>query len=735
MSTDLDIVEQKPIDAAPVPAGGSGHDDHLRYRLALEAARIGTWSWEAATDQVSFDPRVRELLALGDETSRSTGELLSDIVHPHDRRHVRAALREAVAPPGDGRFESEFRVVRPDGSECWLRAVGRIHFQGEGALRAPVRILGVVVDITDHILAVLEIERARERSMLLQALTAALAKTYTPEEVAEVVVAEGIVSTGAQTGIFILRESPTSDDCLIIRDVGVLDRLGQTERRIPLSTSGPAAECIRTGNAFFLETREAVFQRFPGMTSTFERLGTHALAAVPLRIGNTVVGSMSFTFGAARSLPLEDREFFLALADEAAQAIERSRLLESERNARAEVEQLNRELRSAIADLHTVLDVVPIGIGIARDADCVDIRVNPAFAGQLGITPDMNASKSGGEGPGLPFRIMQDSREVPPDMLPMQRAAREGVTLANIEYDIVHLDGRVTRLLEFASPLRDSNGRVRGAVGAFVDITERDLLIQAEREARAEAEQASRAKSEFLAVMSHELRTPLNAIGGYADLLAMEIHGPITEQQRQDLDRLQRSQKHLLGLINELLDYARLETGSVAFAMESVPVASAVNVAESLIAPQVRAKGLTLDIQQCNPDVMVQADPEKLSQVLLNLLSNAVKFTDSGGTITVTCTELPTSAGGEPMLEIAVRDTGIGIGAEDHDAIFEPFVQIGRALNRPAEGTGLGLAISRDLARGMGGDVTTRSSLGAGAEFLLTLPRARSGQQTATADR
>src|SRR5690606_6149615 len=112
-------------------------------------------------------------------------------------------------------------------------------------------------------------------------------------------------------------------------------------------------------------------------------------------------------------------------------------------------------------------------------------------------------------------------------------------------------------------------------------------------------EQASRAKSEFLAVMSHELRTPLNAIGGYADLLAMEIHGPITEQQRQDLDRLQRSQRHLLGLINELLDYARLETGSVVYELEPVSVASAMNVAESFIVPQVRSKGLTLDIQPC----------------------------------------------------------------------------------------------------------------------------------------
>jgi PAS domain S-box-containing protein len=251
------------------------------------------------------------------------------------------------------------------------------------------------------------------------------------------------------------------------------------------------------------------------------------------------------------------------------------------------------------------------------------------------------------------------------------------------------------------------------------------LYHEAER-ARAEAEAANRAKSEFLAVMSHELRTPLNAIGGYAELLEMGLRGPVTPQQREDLARIQRSQQHLLGLINEVLNYARLETGSVRYDMADVPVAGVVAAVESLVQPQVRLKGLALEPTVCAPTLVVRGDAEKLRQILLNLLSNAVKFTDPGGRIRVEC-DAPdaASAPGAPgaMVRIAVHDTGIGIAADQLEAIFEPFVQVGRALNSPGEGTGLGLAISRDLARGMGGDLTACSTPGVGSTFTLALPR------------
>ena len=281
-------------------------------------------------------------------------------------------------------------------------------------------------------------------------------------------------------------------------------------------------------------------------------------------------------------------------------------------------------------------------------------------------------------------------------------------------------------------PVRDAEGRVVAILNFAVDVTDQvrarrqveRLLAESEHAradaeaARAEAEAANRAKSEFLAVMSHELRTPLNAIGGYAELLEMGIRGPVTAQQQDDLRRIQTSQRHLLGLINEVLNYAKLETGTVHYDVADVPVRDAVAGAELLVAPQARSKGLTLAVTDCPAGLEARADAEKLRQIVVNLLSNAVKFTDPGGRVEVACARDGARVG------IRVRDTGIGIPADKIAAIFDPFVQVRSDLARPHEGTGLGLAISRDLARGMGGDLAAESTPGAGSTFTLTLPAA-----------
>ncbi|HEX8848811.1 MAG TPA: ATP-binding protein [Gemmatimonadaceae bacterium] len=244
-----------------------------------------------------------------------------------------------------------------------------------------------------------------------------------------------------------------------------------------------------------------------------------------------------------------------------------------------------------------------------------------------------------------------------------------------------------------------------------------DARAEAE-EARAEAEAASRAKSEFLAVMSHELRTPLNAIAGYAELIELGVHGPVTDAQREALRRVQRSERHLLGLINGVLNYARIETGNVEYDPVDVSVAEAFASAEALVAPQAKARGLRLEIEPCDPTVLTRADREKLQQILLNLLSNAIKFTGDGGHVTMAC-----SADAAEVF-IRVADNGRGIPPGKRTAIFEPFVQVDSRLTRADQGVGLGLAISRDLARGMGGDLTVESEVGVGSTFTLCLPRA-----------
>ena len=235
--------------------------------------------------------------------------------------------------------------------------------------------------------------------------------------------------------------------------------------------------------------------------------------------------------------------------------------------------------------------------------------------------------------------------------------------------------------------------------------------------ARAEAENANRAKSEFLANMSHELRTPLNAIAGYVELLDMEIRGPIVKAQRDDLARIKASQRILLRLVNDVLNFAKLESGHVPVTVKDVKVADMLGSLEPLVLPQLMSKGLHFDPGECDADLRVTADPEKLEQILLNLLSNAIKFTPQNGSIRLSC-----EVHGQSVY-IRVTDTGRGIPQEKQDRIFEPFVRVDEGFTRPTEGTGLGLAISRNLARAMGGELAVESTPGAGATFTLTLKR------------
>ena len=344
---------------------------------------------------------------------------------------------------------------------------------------------------------------------------------------------------------------------------------------------------------------------------------------------------------------------------------------------------------------------------------------------------------------GTPFR----AEEWPP-----ARSLRHGETVEGAEVALRREDGSPVAFLLHTSPVRDAAGRIVAAVATWTEVTEvrraaaesRDLLGR-EREARQEAvlartvaeaaqqeaQAADTAKSSFLASMSHEIRTPINAIMGYTDLLDLGLSGPVTEAQHAQLARVRESSRHLLSLVNEVLDVAKIDAGEMEVDREPGRLADAVDAALDLVRPQAAERGLELS-ERCegDPGAAYLGDAGRVRQVAVNLLSNAVKFTPAGGRVRVLCGVAPhphgevfaTHAG--PWAFLAVEDNGIGIPPELTARIFEPFAQGEEGRTRRAGGTGLGLTISRKLARLMKGDLTVRSRPGEGSTFTLWLPAA-----------
>jgi PAS domain S-box-containing protein len=298
----------------------------------------------------------------------------------------------------------------------------------------------------------------------------------------------------------------------------------------------------------------------------------------------------------------------------------------------------------------------------------------------------------------------------------LQRAERE-----NLE-QLQELASELEQQVEEAQSLQEELEQTNEELARAVEEAEASRQNAREAQRRAEgaqqvAEEANSVKSQFLATMSHELRTPLNAIAGYVDLLDMGVRGPLNELQRKDLARIKHSEDTLLRLIDDVLSFAKLESGRVEYHYDEVRLDDFLASLETFVAPRVSEKGLTYRVAPCGTDIVVSIDRAKVEQIALNLLSNAIKFTERG-LIEVDCLT------DDVKIRVRVKDTGCGIPPELIDSIFEPFVQGDRSLTRTVGGTGLGLSISRQLAQEMDGDIFVESAVGGGSTFTLELPKA-----------
>ena len=649
-----------------------------------------------------------------------------------------------------------FRHRRRDGALFEVE----VHVQDVATAGRPVR-LAILHDVTARC-------RAEQRERFLSEVSKVLAGSLEPQRTLESIAQLAITHLADGCAVHV-RDRRRGPDALALLTVASRDPvkaalLRGLERRAVLrigaadtgATPGPAA-AVRTGRA-------QLYQRTPagdGVPVLWQRLGIHSALCVPLAAADGVFGVVSLaSLTTGRHFDQADLAMAEELAHHAALALESAHLYDAERTARRTAERMAERtarlqaLTGALAGAMTSEDVT----NVVMTEGMAALR---AAAGSVSLLSEDGATLEVVQATGYQPELLARFRRMPIGAaLPLCDAVRECrlVWLPTTDARDARYPGLVPhRATESGGAMAAVplvvEGRVLGGMGlnfppgqplddddrAFVvtlahqcaQALERARLYAAERRARSaieaarlEAEAANRTKTEFLAVMSHELRTPLNAIAGYVELLEMGLRGPLTDAQREDLSRIRRNKRHLLGLINDVLNFAKLETGNVRYEITDVPLRDAVEAVEPLIAPQLRQRELRF-ASTVGDGVVARADRDKLQQILLNLLSNAVKFTEAGGEVQVAA-----EADGH-VVRLRVRDTGCGIPRERQASVFDPFVQLDQRLTRTSEGTGLGLAISRDLARAMDGDLTVASEVGVGSVFTLTLPSGTSAQDVA----
>jgi PAS domain S-box-containing protein len=644
------------------------------YELATRQGRISVWEVDYRTNHLQFSPVLAGILGLSGDAIPTTLDGWAKYFHPDDwpilQRESERMLRREIPE-----LNLECRMIHADGRVLWTLVRGEASFDAQGR---PIQALGTSIDITQRKLA-------EQRAALEHAVTRVLAAS----------------PNLADASTPILRAICEALDW----DVGVLWQA---------NTEAQMLTCVQTWSRFpaVVEEFESVTRKFkftPGVglagrvwssrqpawvvdvvqDTNFPRVkyaakvGLHSALAFPILLEKSVHGVLEFFSQEIEQPDQELLQMMTVIGSQISQFIERKK---------AEEER----------DLFFTLSLDLLCIADMRGFR----RVNPSFCKTLGYSEAELTSR-----PFLDF--------VHPDDLP---ATENAVAELQQGKDVIRFENRYRckdgsyRWLSWQCPAPAAGSKLLYAVARDVTQAKR---VQADLEhAKQEAERANRAKSEFLSRMSHELRTPLNAILGFGQLLQRE---PLSARQRQQIDLIVNGGRHLLNLINEVLDITRIEVGRLDLSPEAVDLASLLGEVVNLTQPMAEQRGITVTIDETSVrERSVLADKQRLKQVLLNLVSNAIKYNVERGKVALHCKATP-----QQRLQIQVQDFGPGIAPEKQTRLFTPFDRLGAEVT-PIEGSGLGLVLSKRLVEIMGGTLTFVSQPGQGTSFIVELAQERS---------
>jgi PAS domain S-box-containing protein len=621
---------------------------------------------------------------------------------------------------------------------------------------------------------------AAERARRLLSLSMELNKATTESDVADLILATGMAAVGADAGSFsvISRDEHGGTHFEVTRTCGFSAEISAAYRRFELRPGRPVSDAVLGGEAVLVRSLEDARRRYP----TVADVGYEAFVALPVFNGGVAVAAIAFSFSEPQEFDEATETFLRTVGEQCAQALERARLYDA-RDRQAErdgfLAEASRLLSSSLDYEATLASLAQAAVPALGDWCAVDIvreptvREWPPRLTRLAVAHEDPVKRALGlsladrfptdwnSHGGTPAVMRDGTTQFIPfltdDML--SRAAQSPEHLAALRelrfssVIMVPLQSRGLTLGVLTLVMGESGRHyTHDDLALATDLAARAAtaidnarLFREAQDARAVAEaataraaSANKAKSNFLATMSHEIRTPINAVLGYSELLALELAGPLTEEQRAQIARIRASTVHLLTLVNDVLDLAKIESGTLRVDMDEVPAADTMNAALTLVRPQAVAKGLRVS-ERCtgaceSHDLRYVGDADRVRQILANLISNAVKFTSPGGSVTVGCALVDHAprddslVPGRGFVAFSVRDTGIGIAPDQLEDIFEEFVQAESDRRSPytreQPGTGLGLAISQKLAHRMDGEITVESEPGVGSLFTLLMPAA-----------